>query len=109
MMQPGMMQQGGMQAYGQAPGQEGGKGKGPKPEAGVDGNWACPACGSVNFANRGKCFRCQAPKPGGAGVGPTGSGEDAIDSAAGSALLNVAHMEQEWDFDKLRWKVASYF
>lgn len=36
--------------------------KGP-PQAGVDGNWTCSACGNVNFAKRDRCNRCSAPKP----------------------------------------------
>merc|ERR1712039_804511 len=42
-------------------GKSGGKGK--APVAGVDGNWACPGCGNVNYAQREMCNRCQAPKP----------------------------------------------
>jgi len=38
------------------------KGKG-GPQAGVDGNWACPECQNVNFAMREACNRCQAAKP----------------------------------------------
>ena len=34
--------------------------KGP-PVAGVDGNWACVACGNVNFAQRDVCNICQLP------------------------------------------------
>lgn len=96
------------------------------PVAGVDGNWICPACEpprNVNFAGRKQCFRCNADKPvalGGGGCGSSGSGshggaaafetkDDEIDSAAGTALASIAHLETEWDFDKLRWKVASYF
>jgi len=39
--------------------------RGPKgaPVAGVDGAWACEACGNINFALRTQCNRCQAPKP----------------------------------------------
>ena len=32
------------------------------PEAGVDGNWRCSACGNINFPIRENCNRCQAPK-----------------------------------------------
>jgi len=32
------------------------------PVAGVDGNWACSACGNVNFAVRDACNMCQRPK-----------------------------------------------
>jgi len=39
----------------------------PAPVAGENGNWACEACGNVNFATREVCNRCQAPKPAGAG------------------------------------------
>lgn len=51
---------------GSSSGKSGGKGR---PEAGVDGNWACPQplCQNVNFAMREVCNRCQTPKPG-AGV-----------------------------------------
>ena len=38
-------------------------GRGGRPIAGVDGNWACPACGNVNFAMRSVCNRCKEPKP----------------------------------------------
>merc|ERR1719433_246847 len=47
----------------------GGSGKG-GPVAGVDGNWACPACGNVNYAVREACNRCQTAKP----VAPRGGG-----------------------------------
>jgi len=35
--------------------------------------------------------------------------DDVIDMAAGTVLSGVAHLETNWDCDKLRWKVASYF
>lgn len=48
----------------QPPAPGGGKGgKGGPPVAGVDGNWACPACQNVNFGVRDACNRCQTPKP----------------------------------------------
>jgi len=37
--------------------------RGGRPVAGVDGNWACPECQNVNFAQRDACNRCQVPKP----------------------------------------------
>merc|ERR1719498_1812965 len=51
---------------------------------------------------------------GGAPVGKGKGGghervDDAIDIAAGTALFPISHMETTWDYDKLRWKVASYF
>jgi len=33
------------------------------PQVGVDGNWACPQCGNVNYAGRVVCNLCQTPKP----------------------------------------------
>jgi len=42
---------------------QGSAGKGGRPVAGVDGNWACPGCQNVNFAQRTACNRCQTPKP----------------------------------------------
>lgn len=76
------------------------------PIAGVDGNWNCPQCQHVNFGARKTCQKCGAPAPGG---GIAGGGDDAIDTAAGTCLQSVAHLEKEFDFDKLRWKVASTF
>mmetsp|Transcript_14405 Transcript_14405/g.39569 ORF Transcript_14405/g.39569 Transcript_14405/m.39569 type:complete len:554 (-) Transcript_14405:91-1752(-) len=46
-----------------AAGAKGGGGKGKAPVAGVDGNWACPGCGNINFPMREACNRCQGPKP----------------------------------------------
>jgi len=40
-----------------------GGGKGKRPVAGENGNWACPGCGNVNFGIRDVCNRCQGPKP----------------------------------------------
>jgi hypothetical protein len=37
--------------------------RGGAPVAGVDGNWACPTCGNVNFGIRDTCNRCQEPRP----------------------------------------------
>lgn len=76
------------------------------PIPGVDGNWACPVCTYVNFAVRKNCQKCGASRPDG---GVLGGGDDAIDTAAGTCLASVAHLEKEFDFDKLRWKVASVF
>merc|ERR1719330_1621962 len=28
-----------------------------------EGDWDCPACGKMNFANREECFSCGTPKP----------------------------------------------
>jgi len=30
-----------------------------------EGDWSCPSCGNHNFASRGACNKCQAPKAGG--------------------------------------------
>eukprot|EP00438_Fugacium_kawagutii_P034404 Skav207739 [mRNA] locus=scaffold362:391276:393297:- [translate_table: standard] len=35
----------------------------PRPIAGVDGNWSCPACTNVNFPHRTSCNRCGLAKP----------------------------------------------
>jgi len=85
------------------------------PVAGVDGNWTCTQCGHINFANRRECHLCQAPKslsvaePAGGAAPRSHSGEDAIDDAAGQALVNIAHLEKQLDFDNLKWKLASVF
>mmetsp|Transcript_64860 Transcript_64860/g.101077 ORF Transcript_64860/g.101077 Transcript_64860/m.101077 type:complete len:485 (-) Transcript_64860:163-1617(-) len=91
------MMQGGMGGMQQRPG---------PPIPGVDGNWTCPQCAHVNFGARKNCQKCGAHAPGG---GIAGGGDDAIDTAAGTCLQSVAHLEKEFDFDKLRWKVASVF
>ena len=33
------------------------------------GDWTCPNCSANVFASKTACFRCQTPKPGGAGGG----------------------------------------
>lgn len=38
----------------------------------ADGDWTCRMCAVVNFATRPKCFRCNAPRPELAPVGPPG-------------------------------------
>jgi len=78
------------------------------PVAGQDGNWTCIQCANVNFAGRRKCHLCQADRNVSQPQAPDSQG-DAIDKASTNTLTSVAHLETEWDFDKLRWKVASYF
>lgn len=92
---PGGMMQGGM-----------GQPRPGPPIPGVDGNWTCLQCAHVNFGARKSCQKCGGGAPGG---GIAGGGDDAIDTAAGTCLQGVAHLEKEFDFDKLRWKVASVF
>eukprot|EP00802_Teleaulax_amphioxeia_P018271 Tamp_18462.p2 GENE.Tamp_18462~~Tamp_18462.p2 ORF type:complete len:307 (+),score=24.66 Tamp_18462:119-922(+) len=38
-----------------------------------EGDWTCPTCSANVFATRSECFRCQTPKPGGAGAGASAS------------------------------------
>ena len=38
------------------------------------GDWTCPSCNANVFASKMECFRCQAPKPAGAGGGRFGGG-----------------------------------
>lgn len=38
----------------------------------AEGDWTCRMCAVVNFATRSKCFRCNAPRPESAPVGPPG-------------------------------------
>jgi len=40
-----------------------GRGKFAPPVAGIDGNWECLTCMSVNFASREQCHRCTAGRP----------------------------------------------
>ena len=43
----------------------GDKPRGSRPVAGVDGNWSCTTCATVNFASRTECHYCRRPFPGG--------------------------------------------
>lgn len=52
----------------------------------------------LNQAMQGKGKGKQEQKP-----------DDPIDIAAGTALFPIQHLEKIWDYDRLRWKVASYF
>eukprot|EP00245_Coleochaete_scutata_P014025 TRINITY_DN5874_c0_g1_i1.p1 TRINITY_DN5874_c0_g1~~TRINITY_DN5874_c0_g1_i1.p1 ORF type:complete len:305 (+),score=56.90 TRINITY_DN5874_c0_g1_i1:116-1030(+) len=59
---------------------DGGRGDGgpPKQSWRQDGDWQCPnpSCENINFAFRGQCNKCQAPRPGGGGgPGMGGRGE----------------------------------
>lgn len=45
----------------------------PRPAPGP-GDWECSSCGVSNFARRGECFKCNAPKKGGASNGGYGGG-----------------------------------
>mmetsp|Transcript_26213 Transcript_26213/g.60515 ORF Transcript_26213/g.60515 Transcript_26213/m.60515 type:complete len:215 (-) Transcript_26213:41-685(-) len=47
----------------------GGGGGGPGGVQRRDGDWDCPKCGTMNFANRQECFKCNAPKENGRGGG----------------------------------------
>jgi len=63
---------GGGGGYDQGP-PRGGAGP-PPPKQGREGDWMCD-CGNTNFSFRGKCNRCQAPRPsGGGGGGSSGGG-----------------------------------
>ena len=56
-------------------------------------DWACP-CGSTNFARRGSCFKCGAPRSGGAGAGG-GSGGIASSSAIPSRHTQQSAQSQQ--------------
>ena len=51
----------------------GGGGDRPPPNV-RPGDWTCPSCNANVFASKMECFRCQAPKPAGAGGGRFGGG-----------------------------------
>ena len=39
------------------------------------GDWTCPSCGANVFASKSNCFRCQTPRPEGAGAAPPQGGD----------------------------------
>merc|ERR1719247_2885786 len=103
------------------------------------GDWFCSNCGDLQFARNIVCRRCGQTKEQTANSGgqmvirQEGAGQpqgtmplnqamqgkgkgkqeqkpdDPIDIAAGTALFPIQHLEKIWDYDRLRWKVASYF
>lgn len=80
----------------------------------MPGDWFCSSCQHCNFARNQSCRKCGQPKEqsianGGQVISGSTTPDDAIDVAAGTALLPIAHLETTWDHDKLRWNVAKYF
>lgn len=104
----------------------------------LPGDWFCVNCNDLQFARNDNCRRCGMPKEHAGdphvmrssqmqqqlqaqGIkltfGPTGprrpkipeKQDDAIDIAAGTALMPIQHLETQWEHDKLRWSVAKYF
>jgi len=83
--------------------------KAPREQVGEAKAWTCGICQNVCFGVSKACTRCQSPNPNAPARQVQERVDDGIDMAAGTVLQAVAHLETSWDFDKLRWKVASYF
>jgi hypothetical protein len=70
-------EQGGRGGRGTGSGEQGDGGGGGKPAQ--PGDWTCPGCSANVFASKSSCYKCNAPKPAGAGMmaggGMGGGGE----------------------------------